>query len=298
MTVHIDFDRIRANVQDIRQRTAVSVYAVVKADAYGLGARAISQAVADLVDGFCVYSLREAAEAELWNRTAKPSILLGPPDSLDPDAYLREHARPAVSTIDQAAALRRANPLLCVDTGMQRFACPPEQIDEVLRAGDIHEAFTHAARIEQVRRLVDLLGGRSLKLHAAASALLDDPAARLDAVRPGLALYRAAVRITAPLLEARDSVGLVGYTGFQSARHGVILGGYSAGLRKGLCLVNGRPQFIPEVGMQSAYVTLAPQDHAGDEVVLLGDALDPETVAKSWACTPHEVLLRLTRGSA
>lgn len=35
-----------------------------------------------------------------------------------------------------ARALPRAEPILCVDTGMQRWACPPEQVDEVLRAGD------------------------------------------------------------------------------------------------------------------------------------------------------------------
>ena len=35
-------------------------------------------------------------------------------------------------------------------------------------------------------------------LHAAASSLLDDPAARLDAVRPGLACYRGVVRVAPP----------------------------------------------------------------------------------------------------
>ena len=44
---------------------------------------------------------------------------------------------------------RDARPILCVDTGMQRFACAREQIDDVIRAGAIDEAFTHAVTLEQ-----------------------------------------------------------------------------------------------------------------------------------------------------
>src|SRR5438067_2019491 len=82
--------------------------------------------------------------------------------------------------------------------------------------------------------------GRRLRLHAAATSLLDEPDARLDAVRPGLALYRGAVTAMTRLAEARASNGPIGYTGWHNdgATHGVILAGYSHGLRPGPVLIN------------------------------------------------------------
>jgi alanine racemase len=291
--VEIDLSRIRANVEAIQRKVGVPVYAVVKADAYGLGATMVAQAIADAVDAWCVFIATEAVEYQLWERTRKPTICLGPPTALDPTFYVQHHVRPAVSDVAEAAALREADPLLCVDTGMQRFSCPPGQIDEAIRAGGCREAFTHAPRLEHARRLVELAGGRGLKLHAAASSLLEEKEAWLDAVRPGFAMYRGAVRVAAPLVEAKDTNGPAGYTGFVSPRVGVIICGYSNGLRKGPCLVNGRKRRILEVGMQSAFVELDPRDREGDEVVLLGDELAAEEVAEAWGCTPHEVLVRL-----
>lgn len=292
--VEIDLSRIRANVEAIRHKVGVPVYAVVKADAYGLGATMVAQAIAGAVDGWCVFIATEAVEYQLWERTHKPTICLGPPTTLDPQFYLQHHVRPAVSDVSEAASLRDADPLLCVDTGMQRFSCPREQIDEAISAGGCREAFTHAPRLEQARRLVELVGNRGLKLHAAASSLLDEKDAWLDAVRPGFAMYKGAVRVAAPLVEANDTKGPAGYSGFVSPRVGVIICGYSNGLRKGPCLVNGKKRRIVEVGMQSAFVELEPGDREGDEVVLLGDDLAAEEVAQAWGCTPHEVLVRLS----
>src|SRR5437764_1032895 len=106
----------------------------------------------------------------------------------------------------------------------------------------------------------------------AEAGLLDEPEARLDAVRPGLALYRGAVRTSARLADVRRSAGAIGYGGWRSESgfHGVILAGYSHGLRPGPVMVNGRRQRITEIGMQSAYVTLNEADRMGDEVMLLG----------------------------
>jgi alanine racemase len=152
---------------------------------------------------------------------------------------------------------------------------------------------THASSPEQVRRFGELVGGRGLRLHAAGSALLDEPSAWFDAVRPGLALYRGAARVSARLVEVRDSSGPAGYTGFVAARHGVILCGYSNGLRAGACLVNGRRSRVLEVGMQSAFVECEPSDRPGDEVVLLGDGLTEDDVAAAWGTPPHTALVQL-----
>jgi alanine racemase len=293
-SVVIDLARVRANCEDVARRCGVPVIAVVKADAYGLGAARVVAAIADVVEAFYVF---DAAEAQAYEHLdiGKPTIaLVG--DSDDADDYISRRIRPAVWTAERAKLLARARPVLSVDTGQQRFACPPDEIDAVLAAKTCDEAFTHASTLAQARQLRELTGGRVAKLHAAGTSLLDEPEARLDAVRPGVALYRGAVRVTAPLLEAHDTRGPTGYTGFVSptGRHGVIYAGYSTGLRRGgPCLVNGERRRIPEVGMQTAFVELGPGDEVGDEVVLLGDEVTEHDVAEAWRTTPQEALLRL-----
>ena len=295
-TVHVDLSRVRANAEAIVALTGVPLLPVVKANAYGLGIREVAGVLADLAAGFCVLWLAEAVDNGLWALTGRPTISLGTPRmAMEPDDYLDHHVRPAVVTEDEALQLADADPLLSVDVGMQRFACPAERVDRVLRGGLIREAFTHATRVEHVERFLELAGGRGLRLHAAGTSLLGEPRARLDAVRPGLALYQGAARVAARLLEVRESNGPSGYTGWRSAtgHHGVIPTGYSHGLRPGPCLVNGERCRIPEVGMQSAFVELGPRDRVGDEVVLLGDGLTEQDVAAAWGVSPHEVLVRL-----
>ena len=291
VTVHVDLDRVRRNVADVRRKVGRSeIHAVVKADAYGLGAVRVARAIADGIDGFVVFHASEALDAGLA-ALGKPVLAIGPPRD---DAPVATAVRPAVWTAEQARALRAAGPVLSVDTGMQRFACPPEQVEQALEAGGCREAFTHATKVEAVRRLVQLVGGRGLRLHAAGSALLDEAEAHLDLVRPGLALYRGAVTVTTRLIEARDSQGPAGYTGFTARRHGVILAGYSNGLRPGPCLVGGERRRIVEVGMQSAFVALEPGDAIGDEVTLLGAGMSEDDVAAEWRCTPQEALTHLS----
>ncbi|MDB5171333.1 MAG: alanine racemase [Phycisphaerales bacterium] len=299
VSVRIDLSRVRRNAEEIAKQTAVPIIAVVKADAYGLGAARVATAIGDLVEAFYVFDLAEAVEYRLFDIAGKRTIaLLGQSD--DPQDYLSHHVRPAVWDVARAHALRAAKPVLSVDTGQQRFACEAHNVSAVMRAGDIGEAFTHASTLDQVRQFTQTMSEHAppakagkLYLHAAGSSLLAKPAARLDAVRPGLALYRGAARVTAPLVEVRESTGPAGYTGFLSPRHGIILAGYSHGLRTGPCMVNGRRSHILEVGMQTSFVEAAGGDRVGDEVVLLGDGLSESDVAAEWKASPQEVLTRL-----
>ena len=295
VTVRVDLEHLCRNLSDVRRKVGrAEVHAVIKADAYGLGARAVADAIGHRVDGFVVFDAREALDADL-PRFAKPVLALGP-------SAPTEGVRPAVWDVESARAARGRRPALCVDTGMQRFACPPDLVEQALAAaGDCGEAFTHATRIEHVRRLVASVGVHRLRLHAAGSALLHEPAAHLDLVRPGLALYRGAVAVRTRLVEARDGRGPAGYTGFVAPRHGVIPAGYSNGLRPGPCLVGDRRRRIVEVGMQSAFVALEPGDRGSDEVTLLGSAaggggpaVTEDEIAAAWGCTPHEALVHLS----
>jgi len=293
--VRIDLSQVRRNATAIRQFTGVPVIAVVKADAYGLGSNRVAHAIADLVDGFYVFDLREAVLGNLA-ATGRRTIVLRA-ESQDPSDYIAHRAQPAAWDAQTALGLAAASPVLSVDTGQQRFGVPLDDrglIEAILRAGQVQEAFTHATSIDQVRAFAEALQGDVPKLHAAGSALLSEPSARLQAVRPGLALYADAVRVCAPLLEVRDSGRPAGYSGFTVPRHGILLAGYSNGLRVGPCSINGRASRILEVGMQSAFVECAPQDRAGDEVVLLGGDVSAATVATAWRTSPQDVLLHLT----
>lgn len=292
--VTIDLGPVRENVASIAGRCGVDVIAVVKADGYGLGARRIAETIADLVAGFCVFSLNEAITANLWEVAHKPTLSLGPSVDVEAGDLIAAGVRPSVWTVEEARRLRGARPVLCVDTGMQRFACPPGNVGAVISAGEIDEAFTHAARIEHARLLSSSMGGRELRLHAAASSLLDEPAARLDAVRPGLAIYRGAARVSCRLAEVHNGAGPAGYTGFIADRFGIILCGYSQGLRRGPCVVNGRRTRVLEVGMQSAFVEIGPGDRGGDEVVLLGEGLTEVEIGRVWECSEQQVLTILT----
>jgi alanine racemase len=294
--VNIDFNRVRSNAEQVRTLTGVPVLAVIKSDAYGLGARGVAEAISGVVDGFCVFSLEEAQRINLRDSGGKPILAIGPPDEVDAADYIAAGVHPNVWTVEQARRLAAAQPALNVDTGMQRFSCPPENVQEVLAVGGISQAFTHAVRPEQAAQLVELVGARGkIPLHAAGSSLLADPSCRLDAVRPGLALYRGAVRISTALVDVRESRGPVGYRAFQCDRHGIILRGYRSGLRPGPCLINGRKSRILEVGMQSAYVEAAPGDKIGDEVVLLGDGLEADEIGRAWSASPQEVLVSLLK---
>ena len=291
--VRIDLSRIRANLEAITRRVGVPIITVIKADAYGLGADRVAPAIADLVERFCVFSLEEATAIDLWKLTGKPALAIGPPEDAPAEEYIANHVHPAVSDASQASRLRAAGPVLCVDTGQQRFACPLDRVDEVLEAGGCEEAFTHAATLAQVHTFTDAVRGKVARMHAAGSSLLHEREAWLDAVRPGLAIFQGAVRITTRLIETHKSSGPAGYSGFVAPFHGVILAGYSNGLRPGPCLVGGRPSRILEVGMQSAFVETTPDDRPGDEVTLVGNAITERQVADAWGTGPHEALVRL-----
>jgi alanine racemase len=214
---------------------------------------------------------------------------------MDPQEYARHGVTPAVGTTDQAVLLRAAHPAVCVDTGMQRFGCPPENLEAVIRDCDAKEAFTHGTRVEHAYRLKELLGGRGIRLHAAATSLLDQPEAYLDALRPGWALYRGAVRVMTTLVEVHDSKGPAGYSGFEIPRFGVMLMGYSHGLRPGICTVNGTRRRVIEVGMQSAFVEIDSRDRVGDPVALLDDVTDEKAIAEVSGTSPQEAMFQLCR---
>jgi alanine racemase len=258
-----------------------------------LGAETVVEAIGEIVDAFCVFDLQEATDANIYQRTGKRTLALGPPTSMNPADWHGAGVTPAIANLEQAVLLRAARPALCVDTGMQRFSCPPEKVDAVFKAGECSEAFTHGTRVEHANKLKSICGKYGVPLHASATALLHEPATMLDAVRPGLAIYRGAARVVTTMVEVHDSTGPAGYGGFIAPRHGVILMGYAHGLRPGICSVNGERRRVLEVGMQTAFVEAGPADRVGEQVALMDENVNDQVLAELWGISPHEVLLHL-----
>jgi len=126
--LNIDLDALRHNLSLVQEHSGAMVMAIVKADAYGLGAVTVSRAVEDLCAFFGVADMAEALELRRGG-IQKPILVLGPmPTEGFPDA-IREEIRPCISCYEDAWALsRRAQELgktarfhLAVDTGMSRI---------------------------------------------------------------------------------------------------------------------------------------------------------------------------------
>jgi alanine racemase len=283
--VTVNLDTVRASAEAIRRQTKVPVIAVIKADAYGLGAPRVADALAPVVDEFAYFTISEAREI------ARPGIVLGPPVG-SPAEYRELNLRPAVANRADAERFSGLPVAIKIDSGMQRFGCPPEQLDDLVPRCNVHDYFSHAVTLEAVERFCAACAHRGRPVHAAATALLPYPQAHLNAVRPGLALYQGSVRVTTPLQLVRPTQGPVGYTGFECPYVGVILAGYSNHVQAGPVVINGRRQRLLEVGMNTSFVSVDPTDRVGDEVVLLGDGLTEAELARHFQSREHEILCR------
>lgn len=287
INVTIDLNRIAAAAEAVKQRTGVRLIAVIKADAYGLGGPQVADALASIADDFAYFALEEAREIR------RPGIVLGPPDG-EPEDYRELNLRPMINNVEDARRYAGLPVAIAVDTGMQRFGAAAEWFDELWQITRADEAFGHGINPTRAATLSRVCGDRAGFRHFACTGMLDYPETYLDAVRPGLALYVGAVRVTTRLTHVRDLRGPAGYTGFQHPRIGLFPAGYCEGVGPAPVIVNGRRQRLIEVNMNASYVTLAADDQVGDEVVLLGDGLQEVELAAHFDIREHEVLCRYT----
>lgn len=283
--VRINLDRVRASAEAVRRRTGAGLIAVIKADAYGLGAPRVADTLASVVDEFAYFSVHEAREV------GRPGLVLGPPEG-EPAEFRELNLRPAIANPQQATRFGGMPVAIKVDTGMQRFGCPPERLDDLARQCEVFDFFCHAVTVNATQRLRVACAHRGKPLHAAATCLLNEPQCWFDAVRPGLALYAGALRVSTRLQSVRPAEGPIGYTGFEAPRVGIVLAGYSNGLQAGPVMINGRRQQLLEVGMNTSFVSVTPEDRAGDEVVLLGDGITEDELSAHFNCRAHEILCR------
>jgi alanine racemase len=336
---------------------------VLKADAYGHGAPAVARTLERArVDGFCVALLEEAVELREAGIVA-PILVMGGHYGTAHDEVVARGLVPVVhdlGAIDAFARLVRSGAVpgpievhLKVDTGMARLgvtmndlpqlAAKLEGIPEVRVSGlmthlacadasDLAETTEPMARFEAAGALLARHGIHPELRHAANSAALLRAQARLDAVRPGIAIFGVSPRVGAepltadlrPVMRVRTEVvavrdvesgAPVGYGATwrapRRARIATLPLGYADGLsrqlgNRGHVLVRGRR--APIVGAVSMDMTMidvtdVPGATVRDEVVVLGaqegplgrDTIGAEEIAAHSDTIPWEVLTSVSR---
>lgn len=215
--IEIDLDALTHNIRALRGhlRVGTKFMAVVKKNAYGFGAVAVSRAALEAgVDYLAVHALEEALELRESGIHA-PLLVLGPVLPGEADTVVKK--RLAVTVIDKelAHALATAGQKLNaeievhvkIDTGLQRFGVSPEEAPELLSYLDtlstlkVAGLYTHFSSADesdetptrlQLERFLKVakLFPRVKLLHAANSAAtLQFSETHLDMVRVGISLY-------------------------------------------------------------------------------------------------------------
>lgn len=226
----IDLDAIGGNVHEVRQTITpgVEVMAVVKANAYGHGARMVSEAaIAAGASRLGVATIDEAVQLRVHGIVA-PIHVLGPIGIAEIETAVErdiEVSAGAIEFVRAALEPRNGPPLkvhLKIDTGMRRFGILPDEAVAAMTAlastpnVQIAGVFTHFARADEVdleptERQARLFGDavsaiRAAGLptgliHAANSAgQLQSRRFDADVVRLGIALYGIPPSSDVPLL--------------------------------------------------------------------------------------------------
>lgn len=307
--------------------------AVVKADAYGLGAAAIAPALAAAgCRTFFVATLGEALTVRAALGPGPAIYILGGVQAGERDAMIAAQLTPVLNSMEQIALWAEGGPFaLHIDTGMNRLGVPfaargaAAGLKPVLLMSHLacSPEPTHPKNARQRLRFLEAAAtfpGVRLSLAASAGALLG-PAYAFDMIRPGIGLYGGgplladnpplapAARLEAPLLEvfdvpAGESVGYAAsFIAERPVRVATAALGYADGVLwtlsgKGYGFVRGaRCPFLGRVSMDliTLDVTDAPGARAGDWAEFLGPQVPLDEVAALAGAPAYEVLTSFAR---
>lgn len=208
--VEVDLGAVAENARTVARIAGTRLLPIVKADAYGIGAVAVSTALEPLEPwGYGVATPEEGGELRDAG-IARPILVLMPPRPEQFDSLCAARLTPALGDADALRAwVARSGagggPFhLEIDTGMGRTGVRWDAVDPINDLVDTPQfegCFTHLHSAErddgsaerQVERFcaaLDRLPRRPRMLHVANSAAaLRDHRLAFDAVRPGLFLY-------------------------------------------------------------------------------------------------------------
>jgi alanine racemase len=216
--LEVDLDAISANVRALRRLVgSASVMAVVKANAYGLGAVPVAQAaLAGGATWLAVARTSEALELRAAGLQA-PILHLAYFAPAEAALLVQQRVTPTLVDLAAAAALAAAVPAGCrlsvqlkLDTGLSRFGIQPAELEPLLHGlrrfpnlkvegvyshlasadeADLSFARQQLAAFQIALRQIEAAGHQVAPVHLANSAgALALPEARLDLVRLGITL--------------------------------------------------------------------------------------------------------------
>ncbi len=297
----VDLSAIRHNYA-LAKRCAPQrqAFAVVKANAYGHGAREVVTALHDDADGFAVACLEEAAEVRALHASARILLLEGCFEASEYALAGQLRLDLVIQGAEQGEAFLAAgldiplNVWLKLDSGMHRLGFDPAAlrawharlrnhpgvrelnlISHFACADERNHPLTEQ-QLESFLGLLDLdFDQRSL---ANSAAVLTIPAAHMDWLRPGIMLYGSTplADLSAAELGLRPAMSL----GAQLISLREVAVGESVGY--GATWIAERPARIGTVscGYADGYPRTAP---AGTPV-LVGDAARPWPGGSRWTC--------------
>jgi len=291
--ITIDLARLRANWQALAHHVApAECGAVVKADAYGLGAsRVIPALVAAGCRSLFVATPEEAAAA----REHAPDAAIYVLDGLLPGTEMQlawTGAVPVLASLDELRAWAAASDgpaptALHVDTGLNRLGMSAREVEELaidrelLRRLDLRLVMSHLAcadeaghimnreQLDSFKRLCASLPQARASL-AASDGLMLGAAFHFDLVRPGYALYggqaaperttpvQPVVRVSARILQVQDVApgDRIGYSASYRAtaprRIATIAAGYADGVFRHASATNAEPGGAVVIGGRRA----------------------------------------------
>lgn len=242
---HVDLGALAHNARAIRAfmsagrgGEAPGIVGVVKADAYGHGAREAARALVSA--GACMLACADVEEGALLRRAGLtcPILVFGAFTLADPDLLFEHNLLPTLSTPSAARRLQdearsrgvRVGYHLGIDSGMNRLGFRHDNLARTmpdllaspnLRLEGVYTHFATAdepgsllfarqrANFEAADRALGGLGAGGYVRHAANSwALLSDPATWFDLVRPGLLMYGVVPQAFEGIVPVRPVMGL------------------------------------------------------------------------------------------
>jgi alanine racemase len=219
--VEVNLAAVVENARTVARVAGSRLLPVVKANAYGVGAVAVSKAL-EAVDplGYCVATIEEGAELRAAG-IARPVLVFMPARPELFDAYQAHRLTPALGDRASIQAWIAGGPQggggafhLEIDTGMSRSGVRWDEIESIADLLDtpyLEGCYTHfhsadrrdgsaEAQLERFNTAVGRLARRPPLLHAANSAAaVRGKAFALDAIRPGISLYGASVGEGSPI---------------------------------------------------------------------------------------------------
>jgi alanine racemase len=207
--VEVDLAAVVENARTVARVTGTRLLPVVKADAYGVGAVAVSRALAAADPwGYAVATIDEGAELRAAGIT-RPVLVFMParPDLFE--AYQEHRLTPALGDEHSIAAWiargARGGPFhLEIDTGMGRSGVRWDEVDplaDLLDTPYLEGCYTHfhsaerrdgsaELQLDRFQQAMGRLARRPALLHVANSAAaLRGATFAFDMVRPGIFLY-------------------------------------------------------------------------------------------------------------